>query len=53
MTKGKWCPSSCGGCSCHINPPCSHCVEHFTCPECGSLQDEPNPNCEECGEDKQ
>lgn len=20
------CPSDCGGCSCHINPPCSHCT---------------------------
>jgi len=22
--------SDCGGCSCHIAPPCSHCTEH-TC----------------------
>jgi hypothetical protein len=21
------CPVSCGGCSCHINPPCSHCTD--------------------------
>jgi len=25
------CPSNCGGCSCHISHPCSHCVEgHLT-----------------------
>jgi hypothetical protein len=24
------CPPDCGGCSCHFNPPCSHCVEHFS-----------------------
>jgi len=22
------CPPGCGGCSCHISPPCSHCTEH-------------------------
>jgi len=22
------CPTGCGGCSCHIAPPCGHCVEH-------------------------
>jgi hypothetical protein len=22
------CPVSCGGCSCHLSPPCTHCVEH-------------------------
>lgn len=22
------CPPTCGGCSCHIAPPCSHCLEH-------------------------
>lgn len=22
------CPVNCGGCSCHISPPCSHCTEH-------------------------
>lgn len=21
------CPVDCGGCSCHISPPCPHCVE--------------------------
>lgn len=24
------CPDDCGGCACHIAPPCSHCVEHTT-----------------------
>lgn len=25
-----------GDCSCHINPPCSACVNtHYYCPECG------------------
>ena len=22
------CPLSCGGCACHINPPCHHCTDH-------------------------
>ncbi len=22
------CPDGCGGCSCHLNPPCPHCVDH-------------------------
>lgn len=26
----------CGGCSCHFNPPCSHCTGECDCPkECG------------------
>lgn len=24
----KECPEDCGGCSCHISPPCTHCVDH-------------------------
>lgn len=27
------CPVDCGGCSCHINPPCHHCIEHGRPPE--------------------
>lgn len=27
------CPDKCGGCSCHLSPPCSHCTEHIPC-EC-------------------
>lgn len=23
------CRDSCGGCSCHLNPPCSHCTDHI------------------------
>lgn len=23
------CPPDCGGCSCHINPPCHHCTDHW------------------------
>lgn len=30
----KFCPPNCGGCSCHISPPCTHCVDHG-CPVCG------------------
>lgn len=22
------CPPDCGGCACHINPPCTHCMDH-------------------------
>lgn len=22
------CPDDCGGCSCHIAPPCPHCTDH-------------------------
>lgn len=22
------CPMDCGGCSCHVNPPCPHCEQH-------------------------
>ncbi len=22
------CPDGCGGCACHLTPPCSHCMEH-------------------------
>lgn len=28
MEEEKSCPPDCGGCSCHILPPCSHCVDH-------------------------
>lgn len=27
------CPAGCNGCSCHVNPPCSHCVEGHGLPE--------------------
>lgn len=23
------CNANCPGCACHINPPCSHCTDHF------------------------
>jgi len=23
------CPENCGGCSCHMSPPCAHCVDHW------------------------
>lgn len=22
------CPADCGGCECHILPPCDHCIDH-------------------------
>lgn len=25
----RFCPITCGGCGCHINPPCVHCLEHI------------------------
>lgn len=25
------------GCSCHINPPCSYCVECVECPACSKI----------------
>lgn len=28
------CPDGCGGCSCHINPPCSHCTDGHETGEC-------------------
>ena len=38
------CKKECGGCSCHINPPCTHCIEdhdnidnHPECPNCGEI----------------
>ncbi len=31
------CPGGCEGCSCHVSPPCHHCVEHF-CKECDSFE---------------
>lgn len=39
------CTTDCGGCSCHIAPPCEHCVKH-ACPGCESY------DCteENCGE---
>lgn len=27
-TEPRGCPPDCGGCSCHIAPPCDHCVSH-------------------------
>lgn len=36
------CPMSCSGCSCHLNPPCSHCTEghkKIKCQKCGNIQD--------------
>jgi hypothetical protein len=36
------CPPDCGGCSCHINPPCTHCVEHAAIEEAPlALVDDP------------
>lgn len=29
----KNCPSDCPGCSCHIFPPCTHCLEHLNAKE--------------------
>lgn len=40
MSKKKFCPEECGGCSCHLNAPCSHCVDHGTCPDCGLDEEE-------------
>lgn len=25
----QMCPADCGGCACHVSPPCGHCVEHW------------------------
>jgi len=25
----RYCPVDCGGCACHVAPPCKHCVEHI------------------------
>lgn len=36
------CPHDCNGCTCHISPPCGHCVEHY-CPKCEDF----NCDCEE------
>lgn len=49
------------GCTCHINPPCSYCMEKEECIICGELvhpdeaiyiqkaaDDECGPICEEC-----
>lgn len=26
----KHCTVNCGGCACHIDPPCAHCLEHVS-----------------------
>lgn len=23
------CPNECDGCACHVDPPCTHCIEHI------------------------
>lgn len=33
MAEEPYCPIDCGGCSCHTNPPCHHCVEHVSDPD--------------------
>ena len=33
---GQGCPPDCGGCSCHLSPPCWHCTEHG-CELCGEF----------------
>ena len=41
------CPEyQCGGCSCHINPPCSHCTDHLCKHEKFSTE------CEECSREE-
>ena len=36
----EYCPNNCGGCACHINAPCSHCVEHNAEGTIARLEDE-------------
>lgn len=33
------CPVGCGGCSCHLSPPCGHCLEH------GPIEEEISVEC--------
>ena len=33
------------GCSCHISPPCNHCVESYECAKCGEIK---HPEDSEC-----
>lgn len=49
MEEGDNCPEGCGGlleyrvdgCSCHVNPPCSACVEApLVCEKCGAEVEE-------------
>lgn len=51
LEEGSKCPECTGtmrypevdGCSCHINPPCSRCVNNsLTCDECGLEEDSPD-----------
>jgi hypothetical protein len=40
-------------CSCHINPPCSYCVETYECQKCGEIKhpdDSPIEEGELCSE---
>ena len=41
----KSCPTDCGGCSCFINAPCSHCTEDV-CWDCD------NKGCELCRDEE-
>ena len=53
LEEGDSCPECVGvlgypevrGCSCHINPPCSACVDNpLTCDKCGFEEDPPYPD---------